>query len=151
MRDCPHQQLRRVARQDCVRIQRDDVANESQPACVSDDRAECFRRSTSKELVELSELSALSLPAHPHALLGIPKPRPVKQKKHVFAGKSIPRVQRFDSNHSGREDLLVAGPVFREGIGEVAEDRELQVGITIGEILDFEVLERFLHSVHACE
>jgi hypothetical protein len=73
----------------------------------------------------------------------------VEEKEHVFAGEGVPRVQRFDPRRRGREDFFVARSVLRRRVGEIAQDRKLEIGIAIGEKLHFEVLERFLHSVHA--
>src|SRR5687767_7811342 len=78
-------------------------------------------------LVELGELAALSLPAHPHALLRVPETRPVEEEEHVLASKSVPGVQRFDSRHRCREDFFVALSMLRWRVRKIAQDRELQI------------------------
>ena len=46
---------------------------------------------------------------------------------------------------------VIAGLRLGRRVGEVAEDREMEVGLTIGEILHLEVLERFVHRLDAAE
>src|ERR1700741_4913650 len=121
MRDRAHQQLRRIARQYRVRVERNYVTDETEPARVADDRRECIPRSAAKELVELSKLPALSLPSHPHILLRIPQTRAVKEKKHILGRVSVPGVQRLDARRRGGKNLIITFSVLGRRIGEVAE------------------------------
>ena len=151
VRNRPDQQLRRITRQHCIRIQRDYVPDELEPACIADDRAEGILRIAPQEFVELGELAAFSLPTHPHLLFWIPETRAVKEKKHILRGISVFRVQRFYSGRGSSEYLLIALAMLGWRIGEIAQDRELQVRIAIGEVLHLEMLERFINPAYAAK
>ena len=112
VRDRSDEQLRRISRQYRVRVECYDVTHEGEPARVADDRIERVSCSPPQEFVELGKLATLPLPAHPHILFRIPEPRTVKEKKHVFTGVSVPRVERIDARRSGGKNLLVIRPVL---------------------------------------
>ncbi len=75
----------------------------------------------------------------------------MEQEKHILARQSVSRVQGFDARRRSGEYPFIVRPVLGCSIGEVAQDRELQIGIAIGEILHLEMLERFLYTVHASQ
>src|SRR3982751_3522911 len=68
MRDGADEQLGCVAREYRIRIERYDVANELQPARITDDCRERVAGVATQIFVELRELAALALPTHPHVL-----------------------------------------------------------------------------------
>src|SRR5439155_16960793 len=107
-----HQQLRCVTRQHGIRIKRDHVADELQPARVANDRAERVSRVAPQELVELGKLATLSLPTHPHVLLRIPETWTMEEEEHIFGGISVLRIQRLDARRGSGENFLVALPVL---------------------------------------
>src|SRR2546423_4846220 len=131
VRNRSYEQLGRVARQHGVGVQVDDVLNELEPARITDDRAERITCTAAEKPVELCELPAFSLPSHPDVLLGIPKSRPMEQKKDILAGVPVLRVQALDTRGGGGENLVVSRPVLGWRIRKVAEDRELQIRISI--------------------
>jgi hypothetical protein len=61
---------RRIPRQLGVGVEGDDVAHAGQPRGVADDRGETVAGAAAQERIEVGELAALSLAAHPAALLG---------------------------------------------------------------------------------
>src|SRR3954468_1948826 len=122
MRDASDQELCRIARQDRVRIECYNVADERKPAGIANYCAERITRAPAQELVELRELAALALPAHPRALFRIPQARTMKQKKDISSAVSVLGVERSDSRFCGRENLAIVGAVFGWRVGEVAED-----------------------------
>src|SRR5205085_3218999 len=77
--------------------------------------------------------------------------RAVKEKKHILRGISVFRVQRFYSGRGSSEYLLIALAMLGWRIGEIAQDRELQVRIAIGEVLHLEMLERFINPAYAAK
>src|SRR6476620_5740680 len=135
--------MRRITRQHRIGVQRDDVADEFQPARIADDRCEGARSIAAHILIELRELASLSLPAHPDVLLRVPQSRPMEKEEHIFIAGSVFGVQRFDAGARRRQNLLVAITMLSWRIREIAEYRELQIRIAVGEILDLEMLERF--------
>ena len=112
MRNRSDEKLRRIPGQDRVRIERYDVAYESEPAGLANDRGERITRSPPQEFVELGELATLPFPAHPHVLLRIPQPRAMEKKKHIFARVSVPRVEVLYSRRCGGENPLIVRPVL---------------------------------------
>jgi hypothetical protein len=80
-----------------IGVERDHVANELEPAGVTDDGGERILGDAAEELVELRELAAFSLPPHPHLLLRIPQARAMEKEEHILGGVSVLRVQRLDA------------------------------------------------------
>ena len=52
---------------------------------------------------------------------------------------------------NARHDLRVAVALLRGGVREVAQHREVQIPLTVGEELHLEVLERISHRLHIAE
>src|SRR5439155_3814792 len=73
----------RVARQLGVGVERDDVAHAPQQRRVADDQRKALAwagaRAAAKQRIQVGELAALALIAHPDALARVPAPRPMEQ------------------------------------------------------------------------
>ena len=104
-----------------------------------------------QEAVELLELAPLPLPAHPHALARVPPPGAVEELERPRAVLAVPRVQRLDARDGRRHDRRIARQGLGRGVGEVAQDGELEVGLAVGEVLHLEVLQRLLDRLDAGE
>ncbi len=72
MGDCANQHLRGVTGKHGVGIERDHEFHVAEMCRIPGYGREGVFRLSPKKAVELSELAALSLPAHPHALLFVP-------------------------------------------------------------------------------
>ena len=151
MRERTDQRRRRLRWQQRIGIECDDEAHLTDGRDVADDRRERFLRAAAQEAVELRELPALALPSHPHALLRIPAAGAMEQIERVLLLRCIPRIERAHPLLRRREDRGVGLGDFRARIGEVTEHREVQVRFAIGEVLRFEIAERFVHTVDARE
>ncbi len=81
----------------------------------------------------------------------VPAAGPVKQVEGVLGRRGVAGVERADPVHGGGEDRLVAVTGLGGGVGEVAQHREVEVGLAVGQELDFEILQRLVHRVHAAE
>ncbi len=68
----------RSARQIGVGVERDDIPDAARRRHLPDNRRERRLRLTAQEGVELLELAALALVAHPEAIIGVPYPGPVQ-------------------------------------------------------------------------
>src|SRR6476620_8556226 len=93
MRDCSRQHLRRIARQHRVGIQREHVLDSLQSRDISDYSRECLGCLIAQESVELSQLSSLPLPTHPHALLRVPETWTMEEIENVRVVCGVLQVQ----------------------------------------------------------
>ncbi len=104
--------------------------------------------SPSHKFVEVGELAALALPAHPGALFRIPLPRSVKEIKRTRLVGRVARVERGNTLRGRDDDLFVDGGGLGRRIGEVGEQREVQIRLTIRQELHLEVLECLVYRLH---
>ena len=87
------------------------------------------------------ELAPLALPPHPLALRGVPD-SPAMQQEESLRRRRSPRVravQAVDSLERRRQELVVARHRLGGRVGPVGEEREAQVAVRIGEVVDLEV------------
>ncbi len=147
MRQRADEQRGRVRRKDRVGVQGDHVAGRPDRLHVADDHRERVARAAPKKAVELGELAAFALPPHPDALLLVPPARAMEQIERVVRAGGVALVQRAHALDRGGHDRVVVVGGLRRRVGEIAEHREVQVCLTIGEELHLERLERFVHRV----
>ena len=103
------------------------------------------------ELVELGELAPLPLPSHPDALARIPAAGAVEEIEGVLAAAGVAGVERPHALDRRLHDRGVVLPGLGGRVGEVAQHREVQVRLPVGQELDLEVLQRLAHRFHAAE
>src|SRR5450759_2357272 len=125
MRNDADQLFRRIARQSRVRIERDAIAHRREDAQFADLHAEARVGCASQQPVEFLDLSAFALPPHPRVLLSIPAPRTMKQKKAIRMFGAEPSIQVLDTRACSGKNRWVAGQFARIGVGEIAENREM--------------------------
>ena len=89
-----------------------------------------------QEAIEFGELAALALPSHPAAFAGVPPPLAMKEKE---APAAVARVQLLDAVARLRQQRVIAGERLRVGIGEVGQQREVQVVVAVAEKADLEI------------
>ena len=115
---------RGAARKLGIGVQRDHEANRRRDVGRLDDERGVGR--AAQEAIELVQLAALALPAHPARLALAPEASAVEQMEARFAsaGWAVPPVQLVDARARGREQGLVVGRVLRGGIRPVRQQRE---------------------------
>ena len=133
---------RRVARQLGVAVQDDHIADAAQAPDVADDRGEGAELAAQRS-VEVLELAALALPAHPHALARVPQPGAMQQKKRRGPpGREVAGVERQDTLAGAPQQRDVGVHVLAWRVAEVGQQREKEVGIAVGEVTDLERIEQ---------
>ena len=142
MRHLADQAAHRFAGQAGVGIQRDHVANTCRCAggdspCL--DEAGVLR--ASQQPVQLDELAALALPAHPALFARVPDAMAMQQQEAVasIAG-TVALVELRDALRRFSEQFLVAPDMFGRGIAPIREQGEMQGASGAGEVMDFQPL-----------
>ncbi len=97
MVDGADERLRRIARQAGVGVQRDHVLHRRQAGDVAHDEHEAAFRVAAQQCVEIGQLAALALVAHPAALGGIPAARAMEQEKAIRVDAGVVLVERLDA------------------------------------------------------
>src|SRR5689334_20183698 len=133
---------RDVARQLRVGVERDYVTNVFQQRIVGGAHKEARVVCAPQQSVELLELAAFAFPTHPAILARVPLSPAMEEMKAIVA---MPAIERVDAALRDREQIRISWRVFCAGVGKVAEQREVNVIVVIGEIVNFEVLDQFLN------
>ena len=106
-------------------------------------------RGASQQPVELLELAAFALPPHPRVFARVPAPRAMEQKEAIGVLGAEPPIEILDAGARGGKDRRVLGQLARFGVGEVAEDREMDARIEVAEREHLHVLQQRRHRVGA--
>ncbi len=149
VRDDADELFRRVARQTGVGIEREAVAHRREDVELADLHGVAGVRDAAQQPVEFLDLSALALPSHPHALAGVPAPFAVEQEEAVRMAGAEAAVEIDDARPRGVENRRVARPFARVGVGEVAEDREVDPRIEVAQREHLDVLQQRRDPVDA--
>ncbi len=112
MRHVAHQLVGRVAWQLRIGIQGNNVPDQSKNGLVAYNVRKSHERLAPQQRVELLELAAFALVAHPHSLESVPQPWPVKKIKNTRAIVSVVLVERFDTRPSILDQRRVLGQCF---------------------------------------
>src|SRR5258708_3972346 len=112
MRDCADQHLRCIPRENSVGVESDYVLDAPKRGRVAYYCRERAYRFIPYESVELPELTSLSLPPHPHALLWIPESWTVEEIEHVLSIGAVLQVQVSNSLLRSIDYFRVALPSF---------------------------------------
>ena len=145
---------RGVAGQHSIRVQRDDVADAGKPLGLPLDDRKCSLLGAQQVAVELHELAALALPAHPDSVGLIQAPRTVEQverRARLLALGGVRRVERAHAVDGRGDDRVVTGLHLGGRVEKVAEEREADLRIAVREVLCLEMVERLLHRLRAAE
>ena len=151
MGEGPDQVGRGVGRQNGVRVERNHIAKVPERRQVPHDDRERGFGPAPDEPVELGQLAAFPLPSHPAVLLRIPAPRPMEEIEGIAGVGGVPGVERPDAVPSGGDDRVVPRTAFGGRIGEVAQDREVEMGLAVGQEPDLECFERRMDCLEAAE
>ena len=118
----PIERLGGVARQPGVGVERDAVADVAAAASGSPTcDVEAGVGGAAQQAVELLDLAALALPAHPGALARVPLPPAMEEEEAVRPAVGGAGVQGLDPCPRRGEDGLVVRHHARRRVGEVAE------------------------------
>ena len=145
MRQRPHQPPADIERKAGIRIQRDHEANRRQAREAAHFHRERGVLGAAQQAVELVELAAFALPAHPTRLRRVPDAFAMQQVK---ARLTVLIVQRGDHRRGRLDNGRVAGQRFRIGVGKVAEQREAQVLVVVGQRPHFQRVHQLAHALH---
>ena len=141
MRQRADEPTSRVADQHRVGVERDDEPGPRHLREVAaDDRVARILRPL-EQAVELRELPALPLPAHPDPLAGVPEPLPVEQEELVRPPRGVSLVERLDAVERGADVALVLGPVLLLRVGEVGQQGEPEHRVGVGQEVNLQPLE----------
>ena len=75
----------------------------------------------------------------------------MKEKEHILRCISVLRVEHLYSRGGSSEDFFIPLPMFCRRVGEITQNRELQIRIAVRQILYFEMLQGFLDGAHASQ
>ena len=144
MRDGAHEPARAVGRQLRVGVERDDIPAARDHADVADLHVKRRVVVAEHQTVELLDLSPLAFPSHPSPGRRIQPPRAMQEQK---AAGAVPLVQRVDAARRLLDDRRVVHGGLGVGIGEVAENRVVNVRVRVAQVAQFELRQQVGHLV----
>ena len=142
---------RRAARQARVCVQTDDIAHAGgrlrRPA--ADGHEARVPRSAQQE-VELVKLAALAFPSHPASLGSVPKALAMQQQEPIVAvHAAVHPVQPRDTGGGGGQQLRVLRSGFGGRVHPIAEQREANVAVLSGQVMNLDSAYRFIDARNA--
>jgi hypothetical protein len=140
-----------IGREHGVVVEGDDVAHVADRLQVAHHYGEGALGAPQHELVELGQLAPLALPPHPDTLARVPPAGPVEEIERILAAAGVAGVERADALDRRLHDRGVALARLGRRVGEVAQHREVEVRLPVGQELDLEVFQRLAHRLHAPE
>ena len=103
-----------------------------------------------QELIELMKLAPLPLPTDPLTFTCAPRAAAVKQQKPIAAwGGRIFSVKSSDPLHSSLQQFLVALTRFFRRVGPVGQEREMDMTLQAGQVMDLQRLNLLLNCCAA--
>ncbi len=148
MRHLADQPARGVARQARVGVERDDVADAGGRRGAAVDgmnvvsAAPRSRRFSSWSLPRLR-----SQPIQRRSPSFQTRRRCSRRKRVAAGGRPVARVQARDARGRRREQRRVARDALRVGVGPVREQREVQLAVGVGEVVDLQPLDLLLERL----
>jgi hypothetical protein len=138
MRERAQEARRDSAREARVGVERQHVAHAEEGGRVALVDHEGGVARAREQAVELLELPALSLPAHPATLGGAPAARTVEEVEGTAAVLAMAPVELADPGDGLGDDLPIARPICLRGVREVGQEREAERRVRVGEVVDLE-------------
>ncbi len=99
--------------------------------------------------VQVRQLAALALVAHPDAVMRVPPARTMQQEERVIAARRVLPVQRFDPLGRQGQQGRVLRQGFLGGIAKVGQQGEVQIGLAIGQKTHFQRLDQMFDVLRA--
>ena len=149
MSDDADQLTRGVAGQTRVGVEREAVFDGRQERGVANFDRECRVARAAKKPVELLDLPAFALPSHPHVFARVPQASAMKQIKTVRVVRTEALVEHRHTSSRGLEQLHVVRHVRGRRVREVAQNREVNISIEIGERKNLNVIGERVNLVQA--
>ena len=153
----PGQLLRRVARQIGVGVEHDDETDRGEKLAVADVQLELptghvglpalGSRGAQDEPVELDQLAAFALPSHPAPFARIPASPSMQQLERASAVGAVSPVERGDAVDGAADQLVIRRQVLTIRVDQIGHQRELQLGIAVGEVADLQSFEQGIDLV----
>jgi len=122
---------RGARRQVSVGVERDHVPDPGELLEVALHRPEASVVRAEKQLVQLVQLAALTLPSHPATLGGIPLPGSVQEEEREVAVLPVGGVESRHAIRGPLQDRLVRRRVLGGGIGPVSKQCPPHVGVGV--------------------
>src|SRR6185503_12378418 len=94
---------------------------------------------TAQQAIEFVEFAAFALPAHPALFALTPHAAPVQQQEAFAAGgQAVTPVEARDADDGDVEQRIVLGRVLRGRVHPVRQQREVQLLVGGGEVVDLQ-------------
>jgi hypothetical protein len=140
MRQGRRELSRRIARQLRVGIERDNVFHARESCRIAHDEGEAIG-CAAQERVQVCQLAALSLAAHPRALRRIPAARAMEEEERVAALARVPRIEVLDAAACERHQRGILRERFLTRVLEIGEQPQVQVHVAVAEESNLERLD----------
>src|SRR5687767_7022102 len=95
-------------------------------------------------MIEIGELSALPLMAHPNPVVRVVGTPPVKKHEWLMLFAPIPTIKLRDPRLDALKQHLIFWHVLARSIHEIGEQREVDILITVCEIAYLKVAGKFV-------
>src|SRR5204863_2513956 len=123
--DYTDQLSRSIAGQAGVTVERDAVADARQDLGIAHPDCETRIGGAPQQPVELLDLAALTLPAHPDALAAVPAASAMEEVEAVGRAGRVARIECLDRRDRCPEYLVLARQVLARRVREVREQCEI--------------------------
>jgi hypothetical protein len=148
MRHHGHELAGRVPRQLGVGVERDHVLHSGERRGIAHDEREAVRGAPAQEPIQVGELAALALAAHPRALVWIPVSWAMQEEE---GSRRVLAVERLDPFARETQQGLILGQRLGRGILEIGQQGEVQLLVAVREERDLERLQQGLDARCAAE
>ena len=142
----PRQLPRRVPGHAGIGVERYHVLYVLQALHVSGDKAEAVQPPAPQQRVKVRQLAALALVAHPHLFPRVPAAGAVEEIENIILMRAVFQVEALHALPGLRQQRGVAGQGLGRRVAEVGQQRELHVGVDIGQVADLYALQQGLHA-----
>ena len=148
VRDRADEARHRSAGQARIGIEGHHIAHARRWCGAGQCRGEVVRfRGPAKERIQLVELPALSLPAHPPGLALVPPATAMEQEepRTPARGLAVPLVEHVDRGDSRGEEVVVIVELLGWCIAPVRQQRKPHVPVGVAQVVDLEVADLLLN------
>ena len=143
MREGSHHAVCGAAGKFRVGIKRDDIPHRRQDGEISllDGKAVVL---SAQQLVQVEELAAFALPAHPPLLARVVYPMAMEQEERSHLLVSVFFVQLADQARTQIDQRIIFGCRLIR-VRQIGQQSEMNVGIVVAEEANFEILDQSAH------
>ena len=137
-----------ITRQLSVSVQGDDILDRGQKIQITDNIRKATAGRTTKQGVEIGELSALAFIAHPLVFGWIPAARAMKQKKPLGTVRRILAVEPLYPRVSSVQQIFIIGHMLGRCVTKICQQGEMQVRVMVCQIMNLHGLDQPVNSSH---